>query len=304
MRVRLWEMTDGWLRRPISWASVELFYAVAPGRVAVSTSSSALARWVGQGIDHRALAVQSLLGWQLGDRTMFEGVARLPAGARIHIHRGRIELIPSDASGEQDNGTSGYEPRPSTSSTVDRAAAMLADILAACLDSTSDVVFQLSGGLDSRVLLAAVPPDLRRGLRAMTLGERGDPDADIAAEIAERFGMDHQVLPLARMETWDPDDAFESAVASARRLDYVADPLSLSAIRAAEGDFANQPRIAGVGGEFARGFYDAGLTLPVSASRRAILLIARYRMFTNEAVRSDVLDSDFASGHAASRRTR
>ncbi len=59
----------------------QLFYAVAPGRVAVSTSSSALARWVGQGIDHRALAVQSLLGWQLGDRTMFERSGKAPCGS-------------------------------------------------------------------------------------------------------------------------------------------------------------------------------------------------------------------------------
>jgi asparagine synthase (glutamine-hydrolysing) len=273
----------------------QLFYAGASGRVALSTSSSALARWARQGIDHRALAVQSLLGWQLGDRTMFDGVARVPAGARVYVDRGRIELIPAIAVGDQDAGPGSYTSHPRMTDAVDEARTMLADTLAACLDSTLDVVFQLSGGLDSRVLLAAIPADRRRGLRAMTLGERGDPDVDTAAQIAERYGMDHRVLPLPSMETWDPDDAFESAVASARRLDYVADPLSLTAIRSAEGDLIHQPRISGVGGEYARGFYQAGLTLPVSTSRWAVLLIARYRMFTNEAVRSEVLDPDFAS---------
>lgn len=273
----------------------QLFYAVESGRVAVSTSSSALARWLGKGINHDALAIQSLLGWQLGDRTLFEGVRRVPAGATVRVHGGRLELDAAVTPADRDAGSGSHVPHPDPAGAVDEAVELLTDTIAACLEATPDVVFQLSGGIDTRVLLAAIPPGMRRGLRAMTLGARGDADVDTAVDLAQRCGLDHRLLPLANMESWDPDDAFAAAAASARRLDYAADPLALTAVRVSEGDLVDQPRIAGIGGEHARGYYRAGPTLPVSTSRRAVVLIARYRLFTNEAVLREVLEPEFAS---------
>ena len=49
----------------------------------VSTSSYACARELGSGLDLDAVAVQSSLGWQLDQRTLFEGVRKLaPASSR------------------------------------------------------------------------------------------------------------------------------------------------------------------------------------------------------------------------------
>ncbi|MHA2350693.1 MAG: asparagine synthase-related protein, partial [Candidatus Thorarchaeota archaeon] len=54
----------------------------------------------------------------------------------------------------------------------------------------------LSGGMDSRVILAAIPEKYRRQMKALTFGVEGADDTRIAMKVAKRFGIDlrHMVL--------------------------------------------------------------------------------------------------------------
>ena len=54
----------------------------------------------------------------------------------------------------------------------------------------------LSGGMDSRVILAAIPEKIRKQMKAVTFGVEGADDCRIAKRVARRFGIElhHMIL--------------------------------------------------------------------------------------------------------------
>ena len=82
---------------------------------------------------------------------------------------------------------------------------------------------------------------------------------------------------------------------AAQRLEASADPLAYAGLDLAEERALPGPRISGLGGEVARGFYylGRGATAPVTAVRATRL--ADWRMFANEAVEPAALDRDFGA---------
>lgn len=257
-----------------------------PGWAAVSTSSRVLAELVGAQVDRSALAVQSLLGWQLGLATLFEGVEKIPPGTIVELSSGVLrETRPPAPVGR----------RLPIDLAVGEAAAVLREHLAAYVDDHPDLVLQLTGGQDSRLLLSAIPPERRRGLHAVTLGLPGNPDVVIAADLAARNGMHHEVLSLDGLDDIGPEEAWHRAASAARRLDGTADPLARAALDVAEADSAPGPRLSGLGGEVARGFYYVGRggAAPVTMERTRRLVA--WRMFVNEAVPLEALDPGFAT---------
>ena len=146
---------------------------------------------------------------------------------------------------------------------LDHAVRVAADVLrtylTAYLEDHPDAGLQLTGGQDSRLLLSAVPPARRRGLRVVTLGAAGEPDVDIAADLAARYGMRHELLSLTGLEEVHPAEAWSLCLDAARRLDFSADPVAHAVLTWAEARSEPGPRISGLGGEVSRGFYYLGL---------------------------------------------
>jgi asparagine synthase (glutamine-hydrolysing) len=262
-----------------------VFHGQRAGTGVVSTSSHACAAELGSGLDLEAVAVQSSLGWQLDQRTLFEGVRKLAPGEIATVDDGAVTLTTS--------GGPGPAERWDLDDAVRAAARILRTYLAAYLEDHPDAGLQLTGGQDSRLLLSAVPPAQRRGLRAVTLGVAGDPDVDIAAALASRFGMRHELLSLSGLEDLDPAVAFELCLEAARRLDYSADPLAHAALSYAEARSEPGPRISGLGGEVARGFYYLGLPTRAPVSTRRAERLAHWRMFVNEGVPAEALSTSF-----------
>ncbi len=264
-------------------------YHSSPGGQGVgvlSTSALEAGRAAGAALDEKALAVQSLLGWQLGRRTVYAGIDKLDAGATAVLAAGGVEVQPAS------------EP-PAAPITLDdaveQAALLLQQSLGRLLDEHPDAVLQLTGGQDSRILLSAIPPARRRGVRAMTLGVPGGGDVEVAGRLASLCGLAHEVHGLGDAAALDPADAWERCRTAARRLDAMSDPVALAALGVAEEQFAQGVRISGLGGEVARGFYYVGRVRdrpfgPADARR-----LAQWRMFVNEAVEPGALDRDFAS---------
>ena len=188
--------------------------------------------------------------------------------------------------------------RPLTPHTAEGALEAGVDVLRssleAHLDQHPETLLQLTGGLDSRILLAAVPVSRRRGLRVMTLDVPGSQDAAIAGQLACRFGMDHEVISFAGLEQLGPDQAWELCTEAARRVECSADPLAAAAVRWAESGLMQGPRLAGLGGEVARGFYYVGSTRPQPITRRRCEQLARWRLMPNGSVPVAHLDGDFA----------
>ena len=262
-------------------------YHGTPGdsaRAVLSTSALLAGESLGAGFDETAVAVQSQLGWQLGQRTLRSGIHKLVPGEVAHLGASGVS---TNASGDPVAG-----PIP-FGDAVRQAADLLRVSLEALLDDHPDAVLQLTGGQDSRLLLSAIPPARRRGLRAMTLGVVGDGDVAVADAIASRYGIQHEVRGLGDLESVTPSEAWTLAVDAARRLDGMADPLALAALTVAEGAFEQGVRISGLGGEVARGFYYVGKVRDRAYTRKDAEQLAAWRMFANESVEADALAPDF-----------
>ena len=60
-----------------------LYYGQGEDFAVLSTSARAVGACLGNDLDREAIALQSLLGWQVGQRTLFGGVHKLgPASSR------------------------------------------------------------------------------------------------------------------------------------------------------------------------------------------------------------------------------
>ncbi|WP_166874812.1 hypothetical protein [Salinibacterium sp. ZJ450] len=265
----------------------QLYHSVPDHADAAVLSTSALfAGWARSAeLDPAAVAVQSLLGWQLGQRTLFRGVDKLAPGA----------IATLDADGVHVSATErAPEAAISLDEAVSLAAALLRTSLEAVLDDHPDAVLQLTGGQDSRILLSAIPVTRRRGLRAMTLGAAGSGDVTVAARLAERYGLRHDVHGLRALDGLSAVDAWELSCEAAMRLDGMADPIALAALTVAEGSFDQGVRISGLGGEVARGFYYVGAVHDRPFTRKDAEQLAAWRMFVNEAVEPGMLDPEFS----------
>jgi asparagine synthase (glutamine-hydrolysing) len=265
----------------------QLYWWSGAGVAAVSTSARALAALAGGGFDPAGLGAQALIGWQIDDLTIFDGVRTLPpatiatlAGGALHQRR-YADRPPRE------------EPPPRLDDAVAEMATILREWQTRYLEQHPDAVLQLTGGHDSRILLGAIPEKMRAGLRAMTVGDDTNPDVRIAARLAARYGMQHQVRALDEHWWSAPAEAHVSALAAARALECLASPLALAPLLLAESHLEQGHRLSGLGGEVARGFYYAGQPDDAVTSPRLVERLARWRLFSNEAVETAALDQKF-----------
>ena len=168
-----------------------LYVAERSGRTFFSTSAAALAGYLGAEPD--TLGVQVLLrsGVQIGPLTHWRGVERVE---------------PSTALAFGVNGVQRREYwRPEVNErvramtleqTADHCVEVMLSVVRKRFARTPPLWVDLTGGFDSRMVLAAV---LRSGasFTANTNGEEGDPDVCIAREVADAAGCAWQHIRLA-----------------------------------------------------------------------------------------------------------
>ncbi len=252
----------------------------------VSTSARALSVLAGGGFDAAGLGAQAMIGWQIGDRTPFAGVHALPAATIAELAHGALELRRYAPPLTHD------DPVPSLDDAVEEMASILRSFQSHYLSAHPGTVLQLTGGIDSRILLGAIPQERRRGLRALTLGEETHPDVVIAARLTRRYGIRHETHRLDESIS-TPAEAHELALAAARAFEYQASPMALAPLLLVEAHLEQGHRLSGLGGEVARGFYYAGQPTDAQTSPRLVERLADWRIFANEAVEPGVLDAAF-----------
>lgn len=268
-----------------------LYWWQGDGVAAVATSALALAELAGAELDLAALGVQSRLGWQVGVATPFQGVAKLPPGCAVVLHHGHAQVR------RYAEATLAADPPPSgLDSVVAELAENLRDTVTGCLTDHPDTVLQLSGGQDSRLLLAAVPPRLRPGLRALTLDHHGGAESRVAQWLSQACRLDHQIVWLDERPPTDPGPAYRAALAAATALGASSSPLALAPLQLVEADLEQGRRFSGVAGETARGFYYPGQPRHATTSPELVGRLAGWRLFTNESVEPAALEPDFAAG--------
>lgn len=271
--------TDAVGLRHVYWVQHE-------GWAAVSTSGLALSSLTSSRLDEGAIASFALLGHYLGEATPFAGVAVLPPGAIVRLVDGGAEVYRS--------------PPPSLpKKQLDRHRAVsegvdvVRGLMAACLGAYPDPLLELSGGLDSRMLLAGIPPRERRGLRAATVGPSGTADHRIAAALSRQCGITHAVVQQDEMLTLEARTIADLAEVAALSRDCSGNPAALAVLTWQEGQLDQGPRLSGQNGEFARGFYYPGQRPHPRVREELVTNLTGWRLFTNEAADADIFAEGF-----------
>ncbi|GAA4604285.1 asparagine synthase (glutamine-hydrolyzing) [Actinoplanes octamycinicus] len=272
----------------------QLFWWQGDGVAAVATSALALAALAGADPDRQALSVQSLVGWQVGLRTVFAGVHKVPAGCLAILEDGRVTL---HRYVEESLAVDG--PAPGVEEAAAEQAELMIDFHEAYLRDHPESVLQLTGGQDTRVLLAAIRPAARQGLAALTLDVHGGTDSRFANRLAAMTGMKLHVHWMDDGPRVTPAEAHDLAVRAARDLDCMASPLALAPLLRAEAQLEQGHRLSGLGGETCRGFYYFGQPSGATTGPRLIEKLATWRLYANEAVQTEALAPEFAASARA-----
>lgn len=119
------------------------------------------------------------------------GIERLAQGGRAKISKSGIIL-----------GNKRWAPKPKNSSSMSIEES-LTSFSSVAINSFSKTSLGLSGGLDSRVLLALLASQKRSDFDLYTFEVEGHPDVEYATRLNEFYGFKHEIIP---METLSNDE--------------------------------------------------------------------------------------------------
>lgn len=184
---KLWVITDSFGIQPI------YFNKTSEG-VVLSTAISTFLRlpYTKPEIDKRWIQEHLFFNYTVGKRTMLKGIRRLPAGVIYnfdavsgqHETKSYVQLISSQL------------VERNQSSEIEDAVSLFSSVVPNWFPSDGRVTFGLSGGLDSRAVLAALPESICHGMKTFTYGIPGSTEIVEARVIAEAMGTDHQEIFL------------------------------------------------------------------------------------------------------------
>jgi asparagine synthase (glutamine-hydrolysing) len=213
-------------------------------RPIVCTRPDAVAALIDGRLSAQAVAECLVVGFTLQSHSLFAGVRRLRPQERL-IHTSRrgfnVATVPR-----------AVEPVPAHRDTTPEVwINALAPKIVEAFDSGA--ALELSGGVDSRLVLAV---GLREGAKprlAFTLGNDDDEDVRIAKSICAAHGIEHRTLPVETHGAQLADDGFSFV----RRSGFAVNACSyawLPRVFAKLRD-SRTAQIGGGGGECASGFY-------------------------------------------------
>ncbi|MGV1005760.1 MAG: asparagine synthase-related protein [Candidatus Nanopelagicales bacterium] len=255
-----------------------IFVLRGAGWCAAATSALALAGLLpAPDLDYEATAGFALSGHYQGLWTPIQQVGKLPAGHRLVLERGR-STVTRYASTIQDRP--GRGDADAISDGTRTLPALLGGAFAA---HPHGVLLELSGGLDSRGLVAAATPQQRRSLRTVTLGTPESPDWQVADVVSQLIGSHQQFVDIAGLAQLEPAAAWQLTMTAAWRRDAATGAAGSAVLDWVEERLGQGPRFNGINGEYGRGrFYPGQRGGPVTPGR--IERLARWRILANDAV--------------------
>ena len=251
-----------------------VFLASGDGFAALSSSATWLADLVAAPRSPDSLSGFATFGTFLGDETPFAGVTKLMAATSATLSDGRASLAAR------------AQPTAGAGDLVDAFRAAVT----ATLRAVPDAELELSGGLDSRLILAAMTPAERRGRRAITLGVAGNESDDVrvAAGLAASEALDWSVLDIG-LDKFEGPALGELIASVTAGYDHMANPLDKAALVASGRGRRVCARFGGQNGEILRGFYYAGQPLAARPSDALARRLAALRLTTNDHVDEAIL---------------
>jgi hypothetical protein len=230
------------------------YHATLDGCAVVAHSALVLAVATGVALDPMAARELLAAGSVFEDRSLFTGVRKLPPGARLRLTP--AGLVVEGRWWDPASIYVGSEAARETPGGVPALASALVAATDALLARWPDAVFDLTGGFDSRAVLAAA---LAAGHSPRTVVVGPDRDADVAAagRIAGEFGL---TLAQLRPGTDYGPRSLADLTDALLLTDGEADAVEYAGVagiqeRMASGAGPRGATVNGTAGEFCRGYW-------------------------------------------------
>lgn len=285
------DAAGGVVRATVDALGIGHVFLGAPEAVAVvSSSATLLGDVLAAPLSLEALAAYAIYGNFLVEESPFAGVSRLPAGHLAVLENGRVET----------RSASAPAARLASPDEALRAA------VAAMQKAAPDAELELSGGLDSRMILAGMAASSRQGLRAVTIGVAADPSGDVkvAQSIAAAEGLDWSVLEVGGVADLDADRLAELLASAVAGYDHMANPLEKTALMMAGHGRQVSARFSGQNGEILRGFYYPRQPLAAAPSEALARRLVALRVAVNDRVDGALLSPAVRGELVAAAETR
>jgi len=159
-----------------------------PGRMFMGGDARATRDAAGKyTFNSEAVREAAMAGFVTGPNTLVEGLHQLDPGT--------VTFVPADGSVISHHRAFVYSPMASSADTVNLGEQLnhvidmaMDRVLSAAGDSP--IWVPLSGGLDSRLILARLVSSGASNLKAFSYGPRGNPDAEVARTVADHLGVE------------------------------------------------------------------------------------------------------------------
>lgn len=176
--------------------SYPIFYFAADGRCAVGNDARRLQEAEGgTAFDPAAVLEAMASGYVYDGRTLDRRIRQLRAGECLHVDTGgrpttarSFVYRPALGGGPADAAMAGGGVGE-LAAAIDAA---IADLIS--MADGAPILVPLSGGLDSRLILAKLAEARYPDIRAFSYGPRNNPDARIAREVARRLRVEWQAV--------------------------------------------------------------------------------------------------------------
>ena len=259
-------------------------------RVVVSSWAVPVARLLGAAespLDPVAVCSMVNNGFMATRRTPFPGVVSLAPATTLIVDDGRVEVhdrLAGMIAGQ----------RPATKQSIDRLHDAFVASFAPLRTSDAPVRLALSGGKDSRLVLAGlVASGVDVQTSTISMGSANEADVSITRRVAELAGVPHSVRSALVGGGLPPDRVVDVYAATCRTLHLTDGMLHGFTTFAPATPFRpDGAGLGGGGGEILRGGYGHGFLSPKlqpPAQVASLELIKRFTRF-GSMLRSDVLD--------------
>ena len=177
-----------------SFAFQPLYFQVGEKSVTFSTSIRTFSQLAEGKCNHSANWVYQYLffNYPAGNVSPVENVHRVPAGTlgKYSVKSGDLNWI------QYQNPISRGEKTITDQDAIDQAVDIFGSVVSEWFDINGRVAFGLSGGLDCRTVLAALPDSMLSQIETFTFGIPGSTEVVEARQIADALGLNHNELPL------------------------------------------------------------------------------------------------------------
>ncbi|MBL9078280.1 MAG: hypothetical protein JNL08_12290 [Planctomycetes bacterium] len=251
--------------------------------VLVSDSALLLAAATDAELDRDAVLTYLRIGHYLGADTPFRGIERLRGGTAWTLAGAVRTTVPVPAA----------EARPLA------GAACVRECVQTLLAADPATMVELSGGLDSRLIVAALGRDACRGRPAVTLGTRDGDDVVVAGRIARELDFDWQFVDLAGIPQLADDAVLPLVRRASLRCDHTTQPLARAVLEWVNAQVPSRPRFSGQNGELARGFFYPGFPDHAAIGEPLVGRLLHWRLATNDSIDRTLVAADAWQAHEA-----